>query len=167
MRLESLIILHIEWISYVSYLRGKRRKYWREELCYFVKNMICASNWRLFRSKTWSVLRIDDFFVRNHDLCFEFKTFSFEIMICASNSLLFRSKSWTVLGIQDFFVRNHELCFEFKTFSFKIMNYASNSRLFRSKSWTVLRNQDFFVRKHGKINLECNLLENCTPRGQG
>ena len=26
------------------------------------------------------MLRIQDFFVRNHELCFEFKTFSFEIM---------------------------------------------------------------------------------------
>ena len=103
-----------------------------ESICFEFKTfsfeiMICASNWRLFRSKSWSVLRIQDFFVRKHDLCFEFKTFSFETMICASNSRLFRSKLWSVLRIQYFFVRNHELCFEFNTFSVEIMIYASNS----------------------------------------
>ena len=33
-----------------------------------------------------NLLRIQDFFVRNHELCFEFNTFSVEIMIYASNS---------------------------------------------------------------------------------
>ena len=102
--------------------RGKQWKYWREELYYFVKNMICASNWRLFRSKTWSVLRIDDFSVRNHELCFEFKTCSFEIMICASNSRLFRSKSWILFWIQNFL--------------FEIMNYASISTMQLPQKWT-------------------------------
>ena len=32
MRLDSLIILRIEWNSYVSYLRGKQWKYWRLKL---------------------------------------------------------------------------------------------------------------------------------------
>ena len=48
----------------------------------------------IFRSKSWILLRIQDFFVRNHELRFEFKTCLFEIVNYASNSRLFRSKSW-------------------------------------------------------------------------
>ena len=63
----------------------------KHDLCFELKtlsleDMICASNCRLFRSKTWSVLRVQGFFVRNDALCFELKTFSFEIMRIHENT---------------------------------------------------------------------------------
>ena len=41
MRLDSPIILRIEWNSYVSYLRGKQWKYWRLKL-YNLRCVLCC-----------------------------------------------------------------------------------------------------------------------------
>ena len=41
MRLDSLIILRIEWNSYVSYLRGKQWKYWRLKI-YNLRCVLCC-----------------------------------------------------------------------------------------------------------------------------
>ena len=56
MRLDSLIILRIEWNSYVSYLRGKQWKYWRIKL-YTLCCVVCCVVLCLVRPSVVVVLR--------------------------------------------------------------------------------------------------------------
>ena len=50
---------------------------WFEIKTFSFEIMNYASNSRLFRSKSWTVLRIQDFFVRKHELSSGVKTFSY------------------------------------------------------------------------------------------